>query len=257
MNETRETIVPRRKWARVGWKRIGLALVLLFVLPLPLVGIAWFLEPWYFAREMSRGNRHLTVTPMQVRDTSLAPLLAKRLEYFEVSFQVPWGQIETQKIAKTAAILQFKGGGALIIFDPAESTTVSRGLHDQTKKLSTVFGPGMMSSGYDWMAGELAANPEQIRWWDRTGDVRLAVLLGLKSMDTLDCDAIFEVGNAELHGFQVCDPTTPPHRVKLDLFDVHNRRYEMVIASRSSNEPAITQADVNAIIASIRPIPHS
>jgi len=46
-----------------------------------------------------------------------------------------------------------------------------------------------------------------------------------------------------------------PHRVTLDIFDVNNRRYQLVIAS--SNRQLITQADINAIVASFRPIPHS
>jgi hypothetical protein len=252
MTDTGETTAPRRQWSTIRWTRVSTALCMVLLCPALLI---WFLEPWYFARQIGQMTPQLSVMPVPVPDTSTEPLLPKRLEYFEISFQVPWEQIETQKIAKTVAVLQFKDGGAMIVFDPTGSTAVSRGLRDQAKKASTVFGPRMMSSGYDWMAGEMAATPEQIRWWDRTGDVRLGVLLGLKATEILDCKAIYKVGNAELHGFQFCDPTAPPHRVKLDLFDVNNRRYEMVIASRDG-KPAVTQADINAIVASMRPIPH-
>lgn len=115
-----------------------------------------------------------------------------------------------------------------------------------------------MRSGYDWMASELAATPDQIRWWNRTNNVRLTVLLGMKSIEmTGNCTAIYKAENSELHGFQLGDPAIAPHRVTLDLFDVNNRRYELVASSRNADHPVVTQADINAIVASIRPVLHS
>src|SRR6185437_8420033 len=140
---------------------------------------------------------------------------------------------EKQKVSKTSAVLFFKEGASIIVFDPAGTTGLSAAVHRQTKPLASVFGTRAMSSGYDWMASELAASPAEIHWWTRTNNVRLAVLLGMKSMEiTSDCTAIYTVENPELHGFEFSDPAVAPHRVVLNLFDVNNLRYEMVIASR-------------------------
>jgi hypothetical protein len=59
-----------------------------------------------------------------------------------------------------------------------------------------------------------------------------------------------------MQGFQFGDLAASPHRVTVDLFDVNNRWYQMVIASPANGANTITQSDVNAIIASMRPIPH-
>ncbi len=76
-------------------------------------------------------------------------------------------------------------------------------------------------------------------------------------MEMVECTAIYHVANSELRGFQFCDADVAPHRVVVNLFDVNNRRYELIIASRDAAKPAVTQADINAIISSMRPIPHS
>jgi hypothetical protein len=107
------------------------------------------------------------------------------------------------------------------------------------------------------MAAELQASPDQIHWWDRKGNVRVGVLLGLKQIEVLDSTAIYRIENKEMHGFQFGNPAVNPHHVTLDLFYVNDRRYELLIASSEKDQQMLTQADINAIVASFRPIPHS
>lgn len=115
-----------------------------------------------------------------------------------------------------------------------------------------------MSSSYNWLEVELAASPNDVHWWNRTGNVRAAVLLGLKEIEISDSTTvIYKIGNDEMHGFQFGDPAKPPYRVKLELFDVNNRRYEIMISSIKPATLPVTQADINAIVGSLRPIPHS
>ena len=53
-------------------------------------------------------------------------------------------------------------------------------------------------------------------------------------------------------GFQRGNPSLVPHQVKLELFDTADRHYRIWITSNREG-PAITQPEINAIIASIRP----
>jgi hypothetical protein len=258
MNDTVNPASPRPKWTQVKLKRVVLGLVIIFTCLGALQGVIWFLEPWYFAREISHADAHLDLTPVRLHDTSLSPLAPGRLGFFDFSFQVPWKQVETQKVTKTSAVVLFREGAALIVFDPSETTKLSSAMHQQSKPLASIFGSRAMSSGYDWMASELTAAPDQIRWWNRTNNVRLALLLGMKSIKiSNECTVIYRVENPELHGFEFCDPAAAPYRITLNVFDVNNRSYEMVIASRRADQPVVTQADINAIIASMRPIPHN
>jgi hypothetical protein len=256
MNETAEALTaPRRKWTQVSWKRVVLILALIFAGMGSLEAIVWYFEPWYFAHEMSRDHAGLSVTPETLRDSSSSKLSPARLQCFEYSFQVPWQEIEQRKDSRSAAIIRFKRGPTMIAFDPAQMTSLSKDLRKNAKQLERVFGQRALSSGYDWMGAELSATPDSIRWWDREANVRTAVLLGLKSSQVLQTStAILRISNAKLKGFQLGDPTKD-QQVKLELFDVNDRQYELLIASTAKSE--MTQADINAIVASMRPIPHS
>src|SRR6185437_1773342 len=197
----RSTSPSRSRWTQVKLRRVVVALLLIFACLGFVQLIIWFLEPWYFVHEMSQTDAHLGVTPTRLHDTSASALSPNRLEYFGFSYQSPWNTLEKQKVSKTSAVLFFKEGASIIVFDPAGTTGLSAAVHRQTKPLASVFGTRAMSSGYDWMASELAASPAEIHWWTRTNNVRLAVLLGMKSMEiTSDCTAIYTVENPELHG---------------------------------------------------------
>ena len=76
-------------------------------------------------------------------------------------------------------------------------------------------------------------------------------------MEMRDSNAIYRIDADELHGFQFGNPASAPYGIELQLFDRNDRRYDIVISRRSQNTPFLTQPEVNAIVASIRPIPHS
>jgi hypothetical protein len=257
MSENPGTIEsPRRRWTQVSWKRIALALGLTFAGLASLLPIAWFLEPWYFAREISRNDASLSVTPVALQNKTVSALASGRLQCFEFSFQTPWEKVGIREDLKSATWIRFTNGPAILAFDPAWMPSVQKAVRTDAKKLENVFGQRAMSSGYDWMSAELATTPSQIHWWDRTGNARTAVLLGLKESEVLRSPVIYKVENDEVRGFQIGQPGPAPVRVTLELFDVNNRRYEIIIGTRYG-EQVVTQADINSIIASFRPIPHS
>jgi hypothetical protein len=108
------------------------------------------------------------------------------------------------------------------------------------------------------MAAELGATPSQVKWWaTRTANVRSLVLLNLKSMEMNDTNAIYQLTAEEMHGFQLGNPAIAPYRVELDLFDRNDRRYQIIINGKDEQRPVLTQAEINAMVASFRPIPHS
>ncbi|HEY2859880.1 MAG TPA: hypothetical protein VGJ21_15775, partial [Terracidiphilus sp.] len=150
---------PRRKWLTVRWTRVSTLLALCIVLPMLAM---WFLEPWYFAREMGRGNTRLSVTPSSLRDKSSSPLASTRLQAFEFSFQVPWARVDIRKDFKSGSIFKFAGGPNLMVSDPRGMTDLSNSLRNQSKPRESVFGSRALSSNYDFMAAELAATPDQI-----------------------------------------------------------------------------------------------
>jgi hypothetical protein len=128
MNETAEApATPRRKWTQVRWKRVVLALALIFACMGLLEAIVWYFEPWYFAHEMSRDHASLSVTPETIHDSNSSKLNSARLQCFEYSFQVLWEQIESRKDAKTVSVIKFKDGATIIAFDAASMSSLSKG----------------------------------------------------------------------------------------------------------------------------------
>lgn len=249
-----QTTSSSAKRTRVSWKRVLLLLALVLI---GIWSVEWFLEPWYFARIISRDNPALNVRPERLTFTESAKLAPERLNVFRYSLQTPWKQIARRKDSQTVSIISFSGGPTVMAFDPGQLTSLSSTVLTSAKRLQPVFGSRAVSSAYNWMEAELNATPDDIRWWNRRGNVRAAVLLGLKQVDILDDPAIFKVGNDEMHGFQLGDPAKPPYRARLELFDIDDRRYEIEISSISPGVIPVTQADVNAIVASLRPIPHN
>ena len=239
----------------VSWKRIAIALAIVFgALGLLDVALHYF-GPWYEAREMG-SDPQLSLLPVPVPDKSMAAVHGPAVQAFELSFRVPWEEIESEKKSARVVLVKFKEGPALIVFAPSESSTGAQPAQGTTKvdqeRLRQVL--GARASTYDLMEAELGATPADIRWWDRSSTMKTLVLLELKSLALLKATAVYQIGNRELRGFQIGDPSVQPTRVELDLYDVNNRRYEIWI---SSKDRPVSQAQINAIVASMKPIPHS
>ena len=117
-------------------------------------------------------------------------------------------------------------------------------------------GPIFMNHGYNRLADALSATPEQIHWWDRSGSARLWYLLAMKELNLQRGSVTYKIENDELRGFQFNDHAVTPLQVTLELFDVNSRRYELTITSPPGSRK-VTQAEINALIASMRPVPHS
>jgi len=70
-----------------------------------------------------------------------------------------------------------------------------------------------------------------------------------------DWGSVYILNQSNVRGFQEGDPAKPPYRVHLHLFDSADREYEILITPKSKIAPSFTQAEVNAIVASLQPNP--
>lgn len=256
------------KWWHVRWRRVALALLIIFV-TLGLVGVGAMLVsfqmmPWWFARQTVLENPRLSIAPSSLPDKSIAALSGLSVERFGYSFQVPWKEIERDRELREVSAISFKDGGSLLIPDPLTAVDLSGILReaaktDQEKELlRRVFGPRALKSNYDLVAAALAATPSQVKWWaSRTENIQSFELLSQKELEMHDYLAIYPINSAEMRGFQFGNPAVAPYNVELDLFDRNDRRYKIKIRGKDENHPFITQAEINAMVASIRPIPHS
>ncbi len=246
---------PRR-----SWKQRVISVLVCFCASWLVCIEALNLIAWHFARETSRAHRNLNVLPKPVPDTSVAELAGSRIERFGFSFQVPWENVEQDRTAKSIAVVSFKEGGELLIFDPvfeADGAKNMRGTTSQQQKvMSDVLGSRTLSSNYDLMAAEVQATPAEVKWWaTRTQNTRNIIMLMNKSTNIGDADVIYTISSSSMRGFQYGDPSVPPYVVKLDLFDGADKHYKIMVTGKNQHRSVISQAQINALVASVHPLP--
>jgi hypothetical protein len=151
-----------------------------------------------------------------------------------------------------------------MVFNPTSAVNgananIVKGTSEHDRRIILgIMGSRALSSNCDFMAAELAATPDQVKWWKpRTENTQNMILLTLKSMEMHDFREIYTLEFGEMRGFQFGDPAVPPYKVWLDLYDVNNRRYQIWMVAHIPSQPFLSQAEINGIVASLHPIPHS
>jgi hypothetical protein len=215
---------------------------------------------WHFARVASQARQNLDVVPTALTDKTTEEPEGPRIEKFGISFRVPWKEIDHDRTTGSIAIVNFKEGAGLVIFNPLaanDAAKIMRGSTTQQLRLMTsVFGSQALSSNYELLAAEVQASPADVKWWaGRSRNARSFILLTDKSSDLQDATAIHEIHSSLIRGFQFGDPDVSPYRVYLDLFDAADRHYRIWIAGKDKSMPCVTQAQINGLVASFRRLP--
>ena len=256
---------PELKWWQVRWgffgrgaKRIGLWLAIALAAGWTLMAagryIYGFFAPWYLIQDEGK-EPSAWVVPTPLSDQSVAQLTGTRVEAYGYSIQTPWSdqpEIRRFKSITLATFHETKAG--MMLYDPAEETTedypVKYGSDPDIRKL---YSDQDRSSFYQLTADEFAAVPSQARWWTRRENVRLFMLLMDKQIEILDFRSVHNIDAGALRGFQLGDPAKPPYRVLIKLFDPHDRRTQLEISTSPDGYSVLTQSQLNAMLASIRP----
>jgi len=212
------------------------------------------------ARSMAEIFPNLAAVPTPLKDQQIADLSGVRVDKFGFSFQVPWTKQTFDRTFTSMATVNFDGGSALLLDSPRSEVRqleVLRSLnaHDRAA-LTSVLGAKAMSSNYEFVAAEMEITPSEAKWWSsRKSYERTIVLLGDKGADLDECTSIHPVLRGAMRGFQFGDPDVAPYRVNLELFDSLDREYVIRIITSPERGPVITQAQINALIASFVPLP--
>lgn len=252
---------PELKWWHVRWKKLGLGFAIVIAGTYLVLGavevVGSQLRPWWYARQMfgDEPAARLVLTPLP--DQSLARLSGAQIEAYGYSIQTPWGEQPKFKEHQTVMSVAFMQSDAgMLIFDPAAEDNGKIVLKMKSDPYTeSILGKRALSSRYDLMAEEIAAMPEQAKWWKlpRT-NARVMMLVAFKSINLTGYDAIHKVEAGGLRGFQLGDPSKPPYHVRLDLFGAADQQIQVQISAGHNQGPVLTQAQLNAMVASIRPV---
>ena len=214
---------------------------------------------WYMVRQLFVKSTNIGLSPRPLPDQSIAGLPGKRIELYGFSFQLPWNEEPIRKGGNAVTLLSFRNGAVLIVFNPATQLDSAKVMRDQIAKspqdMIQAFGSAPFDTNYALLSAELRSEPQRfVPWAPKNQLVQATILLPLKSMALSDATAVYELKAGDLRGFQFGDPLTEKS-VRLELFDAADRHYSIKINVKPPLSSALSQSEINAIIASIHPLP--
>lgn len=247
------------RWWHVSWKRIGKMLLVIFLPPLLLVGV-WHLVqfqlgPWQLAHQIATDNPGIDMVPVAQPDHSMETLSGMRIEHFGFSIQLPWKEIYRDSASENTALISSKGGGVVEIRNPSKVFDSMSTMRRMADTLSVLHGESLQTD-YALTAAVMNAKSDQVKWWKTRGqNASYAILLLMKSSFEIECHgAIYAIDSGGIRGFQQGNPSVAPYCVKLDLFDAGDHHFQIRIDQYPVRGPVVTQAEVNAMVASLRPM---
>lgn len=215
------------------------------------------LMAWHFAAESARDHPNLDVLPTPLPNTTQAQLDGVTIARFGFSFHTPWKQLDKEIDGNKVTSFHFKDGGGLLLFDPAgmDKVRIMRGnTPQQQAAMRKVFGPDALGSNYGLMTAEVETRPDQVKWWlPASRNTQSFLMLTFKSADMQKANVIYRIDQLGMRGFQFGNPSNPPYVVQLDIFDTDDRHYKLLIVGKDA--PVISQPQINALIASLHPLP--
>jgi len=214
---------------------------------------------WYIIHKFSVDSPNIGVMPKAMQDTSVATLTGIRLEQFGFSFQVPWTDEPARRDGTSVLFMSFRDGRGLIVFNPATQLDAAKLMQTEMLKSSPesarMWNASTLKSNYDLMSAELRSDPGRfVPWAAKDEFLRGSVLLPLKAGLVGEATAVYEMNLGPLRGFQFGDPHTEK-KIHLELFDAADRHYSIIISGKLPLASSISQSEINALVASIHPMP--
>jgi len=264
---------PELKWWHVRWRLAwraisrpaivsGKIIVPLCVLAVIGFGIIYLMQPWLFAKQMSKSER-LNIIPAELPTRSESPLSNATIDVDGLSFQLPREEVIRTLQGDSIRLVRFRNGGELWIND----SSLGAGVLDavlNNKDVMRLFNQGQIRSKFELMQAAMYATPDQAKWWRfrSASNQRVEYLLFAKSLVLTESipsahpfsrRPIYMISATRFHGFQIGNPDTHPFEADLELFDQNDRYLNFTITGPEGHGQVLTQTEINALVASIRP----
>jgi hypothetical protein len=179
-------------------------------------------------------------------------------------FRVP---LPNEGIAKTIqgdfiTVVIFRNGGNLTIHNPSRDYgTLEIAISD--KYAERLVGQDVIRSKFKLMQAVMRVTPQQAKWWrfralenERVEYLLLtkfSVLTNIVLPHFASLGPIYAISDGMFRGFQVGNPEVTPHEAHVDLFDGTDRHFTFEVSGPQGHGRVLSQAEINAIVASIQP----
>jgi hypothetical protein len=211
-----------------------------------------------------------SVVPVDLKNKSISAAPGRTLSYFGYEFEVPWSDLEENKIAlypkdkteKTKADLRFRSGLRLIVraAHPREWVNdLPKDISVSARDLEAVFGNETMKSDYQFMKTLYEFTPQNMNHWAtvQRGVTKEEFLLLIKSISLPKAaeTGIFNVQNQDYKGFQLGDPRLRQAKILVDLYSEAGGIEIVFLQEDYLNFSGVTQPEINRIVQSLRKAP--
>jgi hypothetical protein len=247
------------RFAIISGKVIGL----IFLVAAISRGISYLMTPWLVSQRMCKVDPRLSIVPADLPTKAEAPLSKVTIDRY--GFRVP---LPNEEIARTiqgdfVTMVFLRKGGDLMIQNPSHYPGIL-GIAISDKNEERLVGQEASHSKFKLMQAAMWATPEQARWWrfhnfenERVENLLLtkfSILTGIASPYAFTLGPIYTILAGGFCGFQIGNPGLPPYEAHLNLFDGADRHFAFDVSGPTGHGQLFTQAEINAVVASIRPI---
>ncbi|HEV1993425.1 MAG TPA: hypothetical protein VGR03_03745 [Candidatus Acidoferrum sp.] len=211
-----------------------------------------------YAKWKARNAPEMWVVPKPLSDITLSAANGRKFSYFGYEFEVPWTEVKQERKLQSIAIVNFSNGAVVTILNPVgelgELQILQKEAAKRGRDVKAVFGEDASRSNYSLRSKILNLTPRDLRFFSsRQEMVSDSILLILKSIWTKRIKGgLYSFQTEWLHGFQEGGPAEDK-MVIIEAWDANDRKMEVWIGSEP-RAPKFSQAEVNRILFSLRPI---
>jgi len=246
------------RFAIVSGKIVGLLCLIAAVAG----GVLYLLQPWLFSQHLGKTDPQLSIVPRTLPSKAEAPLSNSSIDRYGVKFLVPRAMVRTIKLQQTT-LVRFPNGMLEFPGPLRDEDSIVFGSVHSNKDAEKLLSQEMLHSQFKLLQAAMSVTPEQVKWWRfrSSQNKRTELLLLLKfvalteysPVHALTVRPMHTIASGEFRGFQLGDPDNPPYDTHIDLFDGANRHLAFDISGLEGHGQVLTQEEINAMVASIRP----
>ncbi|MGA3032698.1 MAG: hypothetical protein ABSD70_05415 [Terracidiphilus sp.] len=260
------------KWWHVRWRLAGRAISRFAIVSGKIIGslcliaaigysALYLMSPWLSAKRMSKVDPRLSLVPANLPTNAESPLSNASIDCYGIRLSLPSESVVDVFQGDWITSVRFRNGGILMVEDTSHNPGWL-GIAIGERNTQRLFGKEVLSSKFKLMQAAMWATPDQAKWWrlralenQRIEYLLVAkfFLLAVPSRYGFTLGPIYKIDGGEFRGFQIGNPSVAPYEAHLDLFDRDDRHLKFDIEGPEGHGQVLTQADINGMVASIRP----
>jgi hypothetical protein len=198
------------------------------------------------------------IVPTPLTSEAAGRFSGRKFSYFGYEFDSPWIEVRRERKLESTATLNFSNGDFISILDPAQTPdelqAAKQAVADQGADLEQMWGDAARSR-FALYSTVLNLTPTDLHLFSsRKEMIRNSLFLMMKNIWLGRMKGgLYSFETGRFHGFQEGSPAQD-RMILIHAFDRQDDEIEMYIGSVEGSGNRPTQADINQILYSIRPV---